>query len=114
MAISCACSTTFPGNCGRSKRRPSVCYFYQSAARLVAARKKTADAGGCKDVLAPSGLDQRLKEGFGAGREIWERRQCQRTNVECINREHIVVHRRIQLRRRARAVVLEVGAAKVV
>ena len=25
-AISCACSTTFPGNCG-SKRRPSACYY---------------------------------------------------------------------------------------
>ena len=79
--------------------------------RLVAAREKAADACPCQDVPSHPSADQRLKEGFGAGREIRERGQRHRS-IERINREHVLVHRRIQLRRRARAVVLEVGAAK--
>src|SRR5215831_3523409 len=46
---------------------------------LVAAREKAADAGGCQDVLSHSSADQRLKEGFGAGREIRERGQRHRS-----------------------------------
>src|SRR5229473_6449505 len=79
----------------------------------IAAREKAADACGCQDVSPPSSSDQRLKEGFGAGREILERGQRRRT-VEGIDREDIVVHRWVQLRRRARAVVLDVVAAEVV
>src|SRR5215471_20064298 len=81
--------------------------------RLMTAREKAADACGCQDVPSHPSADERLKEGFGAGREIRERRQRQRS-IERINREHVLMHRRIQLRRRAGAIVLEVGAAEVV
>src|SRR5215469_12883599 len=66
---------------GRHRRTSTLELFTKG---LVAAREKTADAGGCQDVVLPSSLNQRLKEGFGAGREIRERGQRQRS-VERIN-----------------------------
>ena len=76
--------------------------------RLVAAREKAVYAGCCQDVTVPTGSDQRMIEGFRAGRESPKRGQRRQLHVESVNCKNIVVHLRGVLRRRARTIVAEI------